>query len=493
LALGEEITLPFAGATPVSQHAAKERFIELFSDLVDRFEASLDAEARPDFAGAETGAPLEHTTRIHFLDTLVELLGWSLGLGGDMAEEIRVKAETTTYIDYLGVVADTNAPALLIEAKAWEKPFATPRRAIAYSPATLLGEGINHWRAGGNAETSPIAGQWHDYIEQIGGYVKRLKEQYGHNVPRAVITSGQWIVVFTDPVQAFVDGPAVEDVKIKIFERRNFKAQAGELFSLMSKGALAAETPFGVSPAEIDQYVTRDSVVACFHAVHVSYQTTGAAFFGHRPRVLIYPALVLQAADNMLLVVLQGTEDSPLEYTVNRETNGKSLGPHLQQLADGAAALLARTTAHLGHDLVPSSIAAFPGFPREEIHKLNVTRPLVRSNPKARDDWVIVTGQAHHFVLSDAELGCRFHKWSVCNAIHQAAGMAAISRSKLTRPRALFVDEDPHHCAHSDVLARKASRCQLDMVDSNLCCRSCTIFSTCWPDDTRPALPCGAE
>ena len=477
----------------MTQHAAKAEFIRLIADLIDRFETSLAADALPAFAGAEPGAPLEHTTRIHFFDELLDLLGWSRGLGGDVAEEARVKAETTTYIDYLGVVGNTNAPALLIEAKAWDKPFVASRRDGSYAPATLLGEGINHWRAGGQAATSPVAGQWHDYIEQVGSYVKRLKDRYGHNLPRAVIASGQWIVVFTDPVQAFVDGPVVEDVKIKIFEKQNFKAQAGDLFSLISKGVLATETPFGVRPAQVEQYVARDSVVSCFHAVHVSYQTTGAAIWGLRPRVLVYPALVLQGADNMLLVVLQEIEDSPLEYTVNRDTNEISLIPHIQKLADRAAALLVRTAEYLGRELTPSPIAAFPGFPREQMHQLNVVRPLVRSNPKARDNWIIVTGQAHHFVLSDADIDCRFHKWSVCNAIHLAAGPSAITRPLLTVPRALFVDETPHHCAHSDVMDRKSPRCQIQMIDSNLCCRSCTLSSDCWPENTIPPLPCGSE
>ncbi|MDI7046664.1 hypothetical protein QMN58_24455, partial [Escherichia coli] len=98
----------------------------------------------PEFAGAEAGDPHEHTTRVHFLDELVELLGWSLGLGGDMAEEARLKGETTTFMDYLGVRADTNAPALLIEAKAWDKAFLEPRKKNSFDPPVLLGAGINH-------------------------------------------------------------------------------------------------------------------------------------------------------------------------------------------------------------------------------------------------------------------------------------------------------------------------------------------------------------
>jgi hypothetical protein len=490
VASGKKAALSSAGTASVIREVTEAEFIDQFTDLIDRFDASIAPDARPEFAGAEAGDPHEHTTRVHFLDELIELLGWSLELGGNMAEEVRLKGETTTFMDYLGVRADTNAPALLIEAKAWDKAFPEPRKAGPFEAPTLLGDGINHWRSGGEAKDSPVAGQWHAYINQVGGYVKGLRDRHGHTLPRAVITSGQWIVVFVDPVQAFVEG-AVEDVKIRIFKKQNFKAQASELFSLISKKALAAETPFNVRPTEVLHYLTKNMVVACFHAVHVSYEASGSPIFGRKPRVLIYPALVLRGADNMLLTVLEESEESLLEYTKDETTDELSLAPHIDKLVAGAAALLARTGEQLDLELQPAPVVDFPGFPRELMHKPAVTRPLARSNPRERDNWIIVTGQATHFVKAGPDVDCRFHKWSVCNVIRLAAGPSAVSRPVLSIPRALFIDETLHHCAHRDVVDRKEPRCQIHMIDASLCCRGCTFVSNCWPGDTRPSLPCG--
>lgn len=489
MAAGKKAALSAAGVAPVNREVTEREFIEQFASLIDRFEVSIGEGARPEFAGEQPDRPHEHTTRVHFLDELVELLGWSLGLGGDVVEEARLKGETTTFMDYLGVRADTNVPALLIEAKAWDQPFLQPRKRVAFVPTTLLGEAINHWRSGGDAKSSPVAGQWHAYIDQVGGYVKGLKER-GHTLPRAVITSGQWIVVFVDPVQAFVEGP-VEDVKIRIFEIQNFKAQASELFSLLSKKALAAETPFSVRPTEVFHYLTKDLVVGCFHAVHVSYEASGSPVFGRKPRVLVYPALVLRGPDGMLLTVLEESEESLLQYTKDETTDEPSLGSHVDKLALGASELLARTGAQLDLDLRPASIVDFPGFPREPMHKPAVKRPLARSNPKERDNWIIVTGQATHFVRDAPDMECNFHKWSVCNVARQAAGSSAISAPVLSTPRVLFIDETPHHCAHRDVMDRREPRCQIHMIDARLCCRGCTFGSDCWPGNTRPPLPCG--
>lgn len=490
MASGKKAALSTAGVASVIREVTEAEFIERFADLIDRFDASLAEEARAEFAGAEVDDPHEHTTRVHFLDELVELLGWSLGLGGDMVEEARLKGDTTTFMDYLGVKADTNVPALLIEAKAWDKEFLAPRKKEAFQAAVLLGRGINHWRTGGEAKDSPVAGQWHAYIDQVGGYVKGLKERHGHTLTRAVITSGQWIVVFIDPVQAFVEG-SVEDVKIKIFEKQNFKAQASELFGLISKKALAAETPFNIRPTQILNYLTKDLVVACFHAVHVSYEATGSPIFGRRPRVLIYPALVLLGPDNMLLTVLEESEESLLEYTKDATTDEFSLEPHVNKLSAGAAALLKRTSEQLDLELRPAPIVDYPGFRREPMHKAAVARPLALSNPRERDNWIIVTGQATHFVKTAPDVDCRFHKWSVCNIARVAAGASAVSRPVLSTPRALFIDETPHHCSHRDVIDRREPRCQIHMIDAGFCCRSCIFMSDCWPGNTRPPLPCG--
>lgn len=70
MAAGKKATLSPAGAAPVIREVTEAEFIERFADLIDRFDASITADARPDFAGAEAGEPHEHTTRVHFLDEL---------------------------------------------------------------------------------------------------------------------------------------------------------------------------------------------------------------------------------------------------------------------------------------------------------------------------------------------------------------------------------------------------------------------------------------
>jgi len=99
----------------VSRMARKANFPGKFAELLDRLEAPEGPIAAAPYDGGPVGDPHEHATRVYFLDELVESLGWTLGLGGDVVEEARLKDKTTTRMDYLGKACDTNVPALLIE------------------------------------------------------------------------------------------------------------------------------------------------------------------------------------------------------------------------------------------------------------------------------------------------------------------------------------------------------------------------------------------
>ncbi len=51
----------------------------------------------------------ERDARIFFFDRLLQLLGWNLGMGGNVAQEARIKAGTTKFVDYVGINQDTRS------------------------------------------------------------------------------------------------------------------------------------------------------------------------------------------------------------------------------------------------------------------------------------------------------------------------------------------------------------------------------------------------
>jgi hypothetical protein len=469
--------------------ARKADFPGKFAELLQRLESADGPIAAAPYAGGHVGDPHEHATRVYFLDELIELLGWTLGLGGNVVEEARLKDKTTTRMDYLGKACDTDVPALLIEAKAWEMPFLRPRINEAYRVDDVLAKAIDHWRGGGETAKSPLAGDWPDYIAQVGSYVSRLYKLHRHRLPRAVICSGQWIVVFIDPVGAFVEGPA-QSSSIKYFEKSNYNNDAPQLYELLSKDSLVKETPASVRPTEVSNFLTSNTLDKCFHAVLVSYETAGTSLFGKKPRIAIHPALVLQGLDGMRLTVLEETAAEYMEYGRDEDGVDLFLDVHVASIGEVAADLLKRTSEQLGVELRPCATVDFQGFPRQPLHGAEVVTSFVKDLPIHKDNWIVVTGQDTHFVRARPDLDCDFHSWGTCKTARRAAGESAIMRPIIS-PKVLFADDKPHHCAHSDVLDRRRSRCQVPMIDERLCCRGCTFAAVCWPGTVNPPLPCG--
>src|SRR5262245_49230183 len=129
LARGPQALVSAPGAAAVSNLRDKARFKEKLREVASAFRASLEL-ASPAYAGAEFSEPLEHVTRRHVIDIMLIALGWNLGQQGvDILEEAQARGETTLFLDYVGVRPDTRVPLLIVEAKAWSKPFVAPSAA----------------------------------------------------------------------------------------------------------------------------------------------------------------------------------------------------------------------------------------------------------------------------------------------------------------------------------------------------------------------------
>ncbi len=125
---------------------------------------------------------------------------------------------------------------LLVEAKAWDKPFVSARAGGAYAnEADLIVAAVEHVRDGKSEETSPAIAEWHKYLRQVDGYVRTLKNDYSHGLPRAVIVSGEWLVVFKQPVETFLG--AARSVDIAVYRRAEFRSRTHKARSQTRRAA----------------------------------------------------------------------------------------------------------------------------------------------------------------------------------------------------------------------------------------------------------------
>ena len=482
MAGGTTPALSPAGTNPVNRLALRNLFKRGLSDLLTAVERELARPLRDPFAKPDPNRrPHEHDTRRIFVDNLLGHLGWRLGAGGNVLEEARLQANTTKFMDYVGVVDITGAPLLLVEAKAWEKPAISARGDGQHtSEATLLVAAIQHICDGKGEDTSPIIAEWDGYLRQVRGSVQTLKEQYHHDLPRAVIISGEWMVVFRRPVETFLRAARPDD--IAIFTRVQFKERAEEIFELLHRSALTEDAPMPLRPAQLRQFLELGDVSGAFQGVHVHYERTGSTLFVRRPRIQIYPALFVVRKDDAIFTVIDN--ETPVELDYRRDDEGvETLAPHLEEIHARGAALIAACGTELGGMLSPSELSTFPGFRRAGLAKAFVGGIM------APDEWLVATGRSMHFLLAEPRIQeCRFHSWAECGA--NAAMQSAIS-VRSVNPPAFFVDTQRHHCAHQVVQDRREGRCLIQAIDSRTCCQACVFLEQCWTEEERVALPCG--
>lgn len=432
----------------------------------------------------------EHNTRIFFFDRLLKILGWRLGTGGNVTEEARIKADTTRFMDYVGLNQDTKAPLIIFEAKAWDVPFVSARKIEEKTrDEDLIAAAIRHISNDKPEEESPVSKQWHSYLKQVLDYVHTMKIKNGHDTPYAVLSSGQWIVVFTNPVLTFVDGKISPD-NIKVFKMDSYESHADTLFSLLHCSIVAKEIPFPLRPAQIKDYVDIETINTAFYGVHVHYEETGSRFLGPKPQVLIYPVLIIQRNDGAFAIVVNKGEGFTLEYEKNKSVDSENLTVHLKAVTTCLQELHHTCEEELDRKLTISPIERFPGFSSEPYDMNN--RPLVIKRIKNyHDEWLLVTGTEKHYLRNIPLIEqCRFHSWSECRSEHCENGISAIS-IRSTNPRIIFTDKEMHHCAHQTVYDRRGKKCHISQIDERICCQACHYFNLCWSQAEKEKLPCG--
>lgn len=479
----------------MNREQAENRFQVGLGDLIEDITQEFSPEAPDPYAGAGQQTVLEHTTRIYFFDRFLELLGWNLGIRGNVVEEARIKAETTTFMDYVGVNQTTRAPALLVEAKAWGKPFIAPRNHVRFedSRRQLIVATIQHINDGGEKGKSPAISIWHDYLLQVRQYVRDFREQHEHDLPCAVLSSGQWMIVFTDPITTFFSGE-VNDEQFEIFRLEKYVEDARRLFALLNQETLAGIIPFSLRPSQLLDYVAADKISAVFHGVHIKYEESGSALFTPRPRILIYPALIFQRDDNIFLTIIGCGSPIVMGMKAIDGTDEKSLAPHLMKVEEEAKELLEVCSNEVGMPLVPFQLFDFPGFPQsiESANKETSRKRVVMPLRKAGDEWLLVTGIQTHYLMETPTVNqCRFHSWTNCQNVSREIGVTAISTACTRPPRSFFTDSQIYHCAHQTVQDRRHSRCYIAALDARTCCRACIYQDLCWSFDELNMLPCG--
>ncbi len=469
---------------------AQNDFKSAIQSLLAEMKRSVGSGSPVAYAGEAEGDVLEHTTRKFFLDRLLQALGWELGPAGDMSEEARIKAETTIFMDYVGVSNDSRLPLFVIEAKSWDKPFISASDAVRAreEPIELIIRAIEHVKKGGEKENSPVIGAWHDYLCQVFKYVKSLKDQYGHDLVRVLLTSGQWMVIFEYPSRTFLGTSTGDPTDIILLREVDYVARSTDILDLLGRHKIVATVPSTLRPSQLRTFVRPGDVARLYHGLHVRYEASGSSRFEQRPRILVYPAVIVERNDGILLQVLREGDGMPLP------TSDDGVVSHLSDVERHADELLLVCHGHLGVTVSVSAIDQFPGFPPKgrRAQAAPAVPLLLDDQAEAPNEWMLLTGQFKHYLRPiPGKSPCAYHSFAGCLAVGQQSSYGAISIRRVSNPRVFFIDAQDHHCAHLAMRDQKDERCRILAIDEMTCCQACIYMDSCWTPGELATLPCG--
>jgi len=473
--------------------AIQANFKRKLAEIINKFQQAERASIPP-FPGGVPATAHEAATRVNFLDELIEALGWTLRLNLDMVQEARIKSDTTNFIDYLGLNTDRK-PTLIVEAKSWGKSFIAAGQESTHGitdELALLRLAVNYVRSRSTG-TRPVLKEWCDWITQVHKYVDDLRKE-GHNVKRLVITSGQWMLVFIDPVNTLCHGQELSSANVLMFKLDRYIEQSDEILALLAKVVLTKQHPIYYRPTQLGSNISANTLAGAFLSVILRKVGQGISAHEPLPIIYIYPTILLVRDDGEMLNVAANTP--PMHFEMPHSYS--DIPNHFARLQAASDALVLQVNVALNTSLSLLPVTLFPGFVTSTASASMIgggfptlQKRYVRPTPGIPDEFLVVTGQNIHY-LAQADLNnlCKYHTWSTCQGDQAEKGENAIVSRRVEKPASFFISSEAYHCAQRTVHDLRNNKCQIAGFEEFACCRRCTFEPVCWSPAELGQLPC---
>jgi hypothetical protein len=439
---------------------------------------------------------LEIHARTYYVNAFLAALNWRLDKNPtddlpNLAEEVAVRStadSSTRFLDYLGFEGNCAKPLLIVETKRPGYPL--PR---ASTETAAYSEIICRGLAG-----EPLLEPWNQWLNSLRDYVRRV-QQTSQVVPkRVVITDGEWMILFLDPQDAFLNTGRPVSSNILVYQNREaIEWRFDEVFRNLEYQRVAG-TVNALVPSELPHYVTVDQVYRVLHGLHLLY-TRQRGIYREVPVIKVAPVLFLMTRHGSWLRVESPPQEFKLPENYNDITN------HIQKVQDVAQTLLNEVNRQLRAHFEASPLSEH----YEDEDSFAVLPGVLQLQ---RDEFLLVTGDQTHYLLPRPSVpNCPYHDWHSCEQ-HGVPSYPGPILNRSLCPRSFFVSGELHHCAHRDVSAAKACSinaanrsqcgarsgrdgqafCELWRFEEHLCCRTCAFEQVC----TRAQafnLPCSSS
>lgn len=481
-----------SGPTNASQFATALR------DIHEQFHRErLDIEHEH---GAAAGPILERSSRRFLIDRYLKALDWNADDASQVREEARgigQIGDERLYFDFLGLAPDTKEPALLVEAKRFGlRGPREPGKEVADTQVlkSELGKAIERVLTG---QRSALTAEWNDFLTDLRNYVRALQGQGGGGPYRVVITSGDWIIIFSDPIATFGVEGKVDPSSIHCFMTFNeIAANAEDIFDLLYRPNIVDTLPPIMELEEALRVLSPALIAGCRRGVYLGTRM-GGPDKAEYPIRWVFPAVIVAIVGKEIGIWNRYLRlEAPLDATLWEgffaalEAEGERL---LAQVSTDFSLSLPDTLDD-SLKVFKTPIAMTPATARKAPRSISTAGLLGQQRPapyslrmpdKHGASYLVGTGRAWFYRgISERGKVCLYHSHEASSAEGRGQHPAhnGYSQSSFTATREFG------HCSERSLLASRVARCKVSDFDSHLCCQGCIFANICWQPTEK--LPC---
>ena len=442
----------------------------------------------------DSNSTLEHHGREYVINAVLAALNWRMDQSPqddlpNLMPEASVQSQQTGRIrrlDYLGLEKDTDMPLLIVEAKRPSAMLPYLHGAINHSEVIVRG-----------LKGQDLGSEWNGWLTDVKDYVRSVHKQT-QNIPRrVVITNGDWLVLFLDPSDSFLETGTINSAAVLVFtDNLDIEARYSELFNTLEFESVLDKTR-PLVPGELAFHIEGTALDRVMHGLRLRY-IDQPGIFNPKPIIKVAPVLFLRSIYGSWLRV----ENPPAEFEIPHARD--ELQEHLENLESAGTDLLSEVNCRLRIALQPASLSRH----YDDEDTFNALHGIVECSD---DEYRIVTGDETHYIRKSPSIQkCPYHDWSACNTQKNASIPGPIMTRSI-KPRSFFVSGEINHCAHKDVSSAKAAQitntnrtrcgqrsgrdgdafCEIWHFEEHLCCRTCVFEEVCTKADVFK-LPCGS-
>ena len=427
----------------------------------------------------------EAQVRACAIDPILRVLGWNISSTLNIAVEDPVtplaaaNEEEVRFLDYHGrVVADTGACVSLLLVEAKRASVALPNFSDSENPSYDLAGAIDvllsNKKVKAKSRVFELNATWEKFINTLCDYVRRVHEKTGEAPLTAIMSNGDWFLIFTNPKRTFIDSkPGAADIEI-YQDHKAVLSSVSRFAEPLSYIGLSKHIPVQL-PDALMHYVqdNKEKVEAVF-GVKLSYLKHGETEHT-QPAIAAYVYIRICTPNGALITFCGDDSFIPLR------SDAEEIEELRKELTAKSQDLLRQVRKHADVILLP--VEQWVG-----IHDSQ----LCQNSNNDLKNYDILTGEVEFIINDEIKWDtCKFHDSGKCSIAKKLSPFGPIYRSSV-EPRVFFASGSPLHCSHATVHAlRDKVNCLISGFEQSLCCRRCAFFNYCYRDkNILKLLPC---